>query len=271
MTKTDKELTYVPLRKCTSQHEEDLARETRSRASDPLSILARAYADEDPERPDHEQSSSLYALTRLFELRRNCFVMTGHCHLTSWKRLDLRVIEVYTKKVSDTSGLRRPNFEELLEADKTLFTRIFELVNDRSWTLDEALHEFAVNRQDIDHLLQPRVRTFAAHPQQQPWPHDQRGSANRKVAKDHVKDQSQKWGKQQKGKGGKGGKDKGSKGKGKGGKDKGGKDSSGAEICRRFNQGTCTNTECKYKHVCSKVLSSGYTCGKQHPAINCTR
>ena len=40
MLKADQELAYLPLRKCTSRNQEDTARETRSRASDPIIIIA---------------------------------------------------------------------------------------------------------------------------------------------------------------------------------------------------------------------------------------
>ena len=65
MLKSDQELAYLPLRKCTSQNQEDKARETRSRASDPLSLLARAWNDEDPESPENELASGLYGLNQL--------------------------------------------------------------------------------------------------------------------------------------------------------------------------------------------------------------
>ena len=83
MMKSDQELTYLPLRKCTSQNQEEKARESRSRASDPLSVLARAWNEEDPESPENELASGLFGLSQLLELRRNCFVLTGHCHLAS--------------------------------------------------------------------------------------------------------------------------------------------------------------------------------------------
>ena len=72
--------------------------------------------------------------------------------------MDAKLLEAYCRKVPETSGLRRPSFEEFLEADKTLFHRVFELVNEKGWSLDEALHEFSTSRPDVDNLLQVRLK-----------------------------------------------------------------------------------------------------------------
>ena len=281
MLKSDQELVYLPPRKCTSQNQEEKARESRSRASDPLSMLARAWNEEDPESPENEQVSGLFGLNQWLELRRNCFVLTGHCHLASWKRLDAKLMEAYCRKVPESSGLRRPNFEEFLDADKTLFLRVFELVNEKGWSLDEALHEFSTSRPDIDNLLQARLK-----PTPQQFPHAPGAKGVRKTigkgqyeGYEHL-DHGKKG--KAKGKGKKGKKD--GKVKGKGGKQQkalgdlaqGGdqlarEDAQGNGICTRFNLGNCTRADtCKFKHVCAKWVN-GAACGKAHPATKCTR
>ena len=280
MLKSDQELVYLPLRKCTSQNQEEKARESRSRASDPLSVLARAWNEEDPESPENELASGLFGLNQLLELRRNTFVLTGHCHLASWKRLDAKLLEAYCKNVPETSGPRRPNFDEFLEADKTLFLRVFELVNEKNWSLDEALHEFSTSRPDVDNLLQARLKPAT--------PQFVQGQGGKGVKKTIGKEQnewypSQDYGKKgkAKGKGKKGKKDKGkAKGKGKqqlaladhqGGDQLAREDSQGNGICTRFNLGTCTReAACKFKHVCAKYVN-GSVCGKAHSATKCTR
>ena len=35
------------------------------------------------------------------------------------------------------------------------------------------------------------------------------------------------------------------------------------EICRKYNRGLCTNTSCKYKHICKE-------CHKEHPFLSCS-
>ena len=42
------------------------------------------------------------------------------------------------------------------------------------------------------------------------------------------------------------------------------------ELCKAFNKGSCSNRNCKFKHLCGGViLSSGRVCGGRHPASKC--
>ena len=67
-------------------------------------------------------------------------------------------MELFLTRPAPESGLRAPTLPEFLHADKTVHSRIYKLVNEEQWELDEALHEFTHARQDIHVLLGPRLR-----------------------------------------------------------------------------------------------------------------
>ena len=63
------------------------------------------------------------------------------CHLASLKEYYLRFIEFLTKRYDQDSGLRPPSILEAQSADKQLMQTMFDLMQERQWTADDALHE----------------------------------------------------------------------------------------------------------------------------------
>ena len=104
-------------------------------------------------------------------------------HLASLQQYDNTFLRAYTKVVPQELGLRAPTLAEARAADQELWTRIFNLVEEHGWGLEDALHEITNIRGDIDQLMQPRP-TAAGNPrppQQLALEDIPRGGGNKKA------------------------------------------------------------------------------------------
>ena len=244
-----------------------------------------------------------HAIMELFAVRRNTFSLCGACHLASYKQYDNRFCNQLRQNLDSSLGLRAPSAAEAQEADKTLHAEIYRLVNEEQWSLDQALHELAVVRQDLSQLLQPRPALTPQPPAGRPtmavdWyakrgGQDLGGKASKGGAKGGAKGgdkrqakPSAKWSGKQAG---------GGKGKGGGGSRDSSqhdrpskkarlsdqwphdswaqygksKDGTESEFCMRFHLQTCSAPSCSYLHTCPVWKSDGTVCGGAHPARTC--
>ena len=78
-------------------------------------------------------------------------------HLHSLKAFDKKVAELCLQHFDQDLGLRSPNMQELLAADREIWNLISELYS-QNWSLDDALYERTSVRGDLSSLLQPRPR-----------------------------------------------------------------------------------------------------------------
>ena len=75
-------------------------------------------------------------------------------HLRLLKAFDKKVFDLATQSMPADSGLRTINTQELLHADRKIWSEIAALHAD-GWSLGECLNEFAKTRSDLHALLQP--------------------------------------------------------------------------------------------------------------------
>ena len=61
------------------------------------------------------------------------------------------------------TGLRTPTITEAQSADNQIDGIIAELIHDKNWTSDEALHEMTLMRSDLSTLLQARPKLPKVH------------------------------------------------------------------------------------------------------------
>ena len=162
------------------------------------------------------------------------------------------MLDLYTTKYGDQSGLRPPNIQEFITADRTIWEGIFQLVNEESWDLDEAIQEFCNARADIPTLLMARPRA-------------QKGKG-RVYTKSRYEPYVKGKGKFEKGKG----EFKGGKGKSQPPQNwaKSFVDASGTqkEFCFRFHTSGCSFKNCKFAHLCPIMNKDGSPCLKAHKA-----
>lgn len=86
------------------------------------------------------------------------------CHLASLKEYYLRFIEFLTKRYDQDSGLRPPSIIEAQSADKQLMRIMFDLMQEKQWAADDALHEVTWTWADLSSLLRPRPRLPSKNP-----------------------------------------------------------------------------------------------------------
>ena len=153
------------------------------------------------------------------------------------------------------TGLRSPNILEAQAADKHLWFIIGELVMDKGWSLDQALHEMTYIRSEMAMLLQARPRM------QRPAVPPPKGSGKGATTNSATPPTSSSGG------GGKKGK---SKGKPKGGVKwltEAFVDGQKRQLCMRYQNGSCTFSDCKFHHGCAYPKPDGSACGLAHPAM----
>lgn len=203
--------------------------------------------DEVPAIEVSNENMGINAIRTSMDLYNTALSMCGAAHLANLKEYSQKFISMLTQRVSADTGLRTATVLEAQAADRQVWAVISELVNDRSWTFDNALHEMTHVRSDLSVLLQLRPKI----PKQMSSP-----------------SQSSSW------------QPKGGKGKGKGGGKAKGKpngkgkltmitefrqaDGTSKQLCINWQHGRCNRADCRFLHGCAYPMPDGNACGKNH-------
>ena len=230
-----------------------------------LGMLGAMLFDEIPHIPEADIRASPWWISQLQTVRRNALALAGGAHLANLKKFDARFLSLYTKQYDEASGLRAPNLAEAMAADRDIFEKTFELVNERDWSLDDALHEISEVRSEMSVQLQPRPRPHKGKgkPQESGKGFSRKGDAHKG---DRKGDKGQR-------KGGK--KGDGRKGDRERSRDVSGWDRSwamsidGRQICMRYHLSSCQQASCRYLHRCPVPDANGRPCGQNHRAAEC--
>ena len=283
-------LKFIPWKQILSMGESEKIRENRGdkQARSELQILTKMLWEEPEEKDMSDTRPSPWRLSQIQEMRRVAFAMAGKCHLASYRTFDKKFLQYFSKSFPLDSSYRGPDMKEAQEADRMLHEEIYRLVNEESWTLDDALHELSTVRGDIQNLLQPRIRAPQRGEQK-----GQKGKGGSSWTGKGAGPSQGKWERPAPYWGNKGDKgqtgSKGQKGQ-KGGKgDKGGKNSGKnivmwnpswatqtnesppRPICYRWHTTGCNATTCNFVHgYCPVKDHNGNPCGGNHKAMNCS-
>ena len=252
-----KEVKWIPWKYRLSQSRADEVSTTRG-AKQPrlegLSLHSLIY-DEPPSIEVSNQSMGINAVRSMFDLFNVAVALAEGAHLAHLKAYTLKFLGYLTQKYDPDTGLRTPSIMEAQAADKHLWFLIGELVMDKNWTLDQALHEMTYIRSDMAMLLQARPRM------NKPVAPPMKGSGKSSSQWSTSPAPSPQVG------GGKKGK---SKGKAKGGAKwltETMVDGHKKQLCMRYQNGTCTFNDCKFHHGCAFPKADGTACGLNHPAM----
>ena len=112
--------------------------------------------DEFPEREINSNGMGRAQVLELMELHNTSVALCRGAHLHSLKEFTRRFMKYAYARHPEGSGLRPPNIQELLLADKALWGSVFQLINEEAFSMDAALHEVAVIRNEMASVLQPR-------------------------------------------------------------------------------------------------------------------
>ena len=191
------------------------------------------------------------AIRNMLEVHNVAIALCQGAHMQNLKAYSRKFMSFLTQKVDPESGLRTASVVEAQAADRQIWTTISELMSDRDWSMDDALHEMTHIRNDLSSYLQLRPRVSKPVPAFGSRSSEGSGPAS--------------W----KGK---------SKGKGKGkNKDKGKprvqwvtdvhRDGKWHQLCMRYQAGKCSSSDCKFVHACAYPKQDGTACGASHSAL----
>ena len=138
------ELKWVPwkIRMCQSQQDSlAMRRPTKTPKLEDL------LYDEVPQREIPSGQVGANYLSGIMGLLSTSLAMLNGAHLSVLRKFERKFIRLATQKME--SGLRNPSGEELMMADRQLWSQISDLVNLHNWSLDDALTEFTEVRGDM--------------------------------------------------------------------------------------------------------------------------
>ena len=218
--------------------------------------LHALLVDSPPELSIENGSMGMHALRQTFETFSYAMAMVELAHLATMKHYYLRFINLMTTKMDSETGLRNPTILEAQSADKSLMTIACDLVMEKGWSFDDAIHEVTFIRAEINTLLQPRPR-LPKQTYQRLESNSSKGTGKNLRSAPY------------------------SKGKGKSQGKSGGKTSGKTtwitenmvngnerQLCMRFQSGKCDmGANCRFHHACAFPTSSGEACGKNHGAL----
>ena len=214
--------------------------------------LGALMIDDVPSLEIRNEGMGLHAVRTLMDIHNVALAMCGAAHLAALKEYSQKFLSLLTQKVEPELGLRNANIIESQSADRQCWYVMSELINERQWSMNDALHEITHIRHDLSTLLQLRPRPPKALTT---WSSSTSPSSS-----------------------------KGSKGKGKSSSKSSGKsnnaskgknawiteiklpDGSRKQLCINFQSGRCHRADCKFAHSCAYPMTAGTACGKNHSA-----
>ena len=210
--------------------------------------LHNLLLDEPPSVEINNSSMGINAVRTMFDMANTALALVESAHLASLKAYSIKFMSHLTQRLDSETGLRAPTIMEAQSADKQLWHIMAELISEKGWTLDQALHELTHVRGDMAVLLQ-------ALPRSNPSPKGGKGFVPPSAPSTP----------------------KGSGKKGKKGGAKSGKpgvkwvteayiDGARKQLCMRYQTNSCTFSDCKFLHACAVPKSDGTACGLPHAA-----
>jgi hypothetical protein len=250
------EYKWVPWKYRLSQAKADeiAVKPNRIAKSEGLQLHA-LLVDSPPELHIDNRALGMLALRQTLETFSYAMAMCEIVHLATMKNYYLKFINLMTTRLEAETGLRNPTILEAQSADKTLMKIACELVMEKQWSFDDAIHEITCIRAEINTLLQARPRLPR-----------QTSTIGIRIFERWWQEQSihSIWQRQGKSSGKSSGKT--------GGKvtwitetSVGG---SKKQLCMRFQSGKCDMcSSCRFHHGCAFPLPSGEACNKNHEAL----
>ena len=150
-----KEYAFIPWKFRLSlrlQEEQQLARPTKRLRPELYDLLW----DEVPTRDIPSGGGmGMYHCQQLLGLLSIAFALCEAAHLHTLRSYERAFMRFAFAKVGPDSGLRGPNADEMQQADRMIWSAIFELCN-KGFCLDDATHEVVDVRAGVSTWLQPR-------------------------------------------------------------------------------------------------------------------
>ncbi|CAE7505760.1 unnamed protein product, partial [Symbiodinium sp. KB8] len=119
--------------------------------------LENVLFEEIPSRDLPAQSMGKSQMQELLHLQAVAIAMSDGAHLFTLREMNRRFISKCFESYPKDAGLRPPNRVESELADQKLWQQIATLFNEEDWSLDQAIREVVVARNEIGVQLMPRA------------------------------------------------------------------------------------------------------------------
>lgn len=97
-------------------------------------------------------------IRKKFDIRRRANCMILDAHAGAHMGLDNKMLNYFTgEALEGKPGFRPVILEELMAADKVIWTAIWDQYNTKEWAFNDLLVEYTIKRQDVDQLLGCRL------------------------------------------------------------------------------------------------------------------
>ena len=114
--------------------------------------------DDPPAMEISNTSMGLNAVRSLMDIHNTALSLVGAAHLATLRAYSIKSLSLLSAKLEPETGLRTPTILEAQSADKHLWAVVSDLVQEKSWSLDQALHEITYVRSEMSTWLQARPR-----------------------------------------------------------------------------------------------------------------
>jgi hypothetical protein len=240
-----KDIAWIPWKYRLSHQrleEVQMARPTKMAKTEHTSLHQLLW-DDPPSIEVSNANMGYNGIRNMLELNATAYALVQGCHLGRIKAYNLKFLGLISTRLDSDLGLRHVTVLEAQAADRMLWGIIADLTTDKGWTLNDSLHEVTVLRSDMIGLLQPRPKTIPrSFPSETTTVSNTKGKGRGKSkSKKGASSGNPKWVSTQ-------------------------MQGTSHSICMRYQSGTCSNSNCRFKHVCAIPKSDGTACGGNHSA-----
>ncbi|CAE7198654.1 unnamed protein product [Symbiodinium sp. CCMP2592] len=159
-----KNWSWIPWKSRMTQqmYEDSLMQKPAKRARIETLQLSDLLLDEPPQIDINDSTMGISMIRRLLEVHDNALALAGTAHLARLKAYTSKFLSLVSQKFPPETNLRPPSVLEAQQADKHLWSCIFQLVIEKEWQVNDAIYEFTEIRGDMSSWLQPRAKAASA-------------------------------------------------------------------------------------------------------------
>ncbi|CAE7338940.1 unnamed protein product, partial [Symbiodinium sp. CCMP2592] len=156
---------WIPWKSRMTQkmYEDSLMQKPAKRARIETLQLSDLLLDEPPQIDINDSTMGISMIRRLLEVHDNALALAGTAHLVRLKAYTSKFLSLVSQKFPPETNLRLPSVLEAQQADKHLWSCIFQLVIEKEWQVNDAIYEFTEIRGDMSSWLQPRAKAASAN------------------------------------------------------------------------------------------------------------
>ncbi|CAE7643160.1 unnamed protein product [Symbiodinium sp. CCMP2592] len=132
---------WIPWKSRMTQqmYEDSLMQKLAKRARIETLQLSDLLLDEPPQIDINDSTMGISMIRRLLEVHDNAFALAGTAHLARLKAYTSKFLSLVSQKFPPETNLRPPSVLDAQQADKHLWSCIFQLVIEKEWQVNDAI------------------------------------------------------------------------------------------------------------------------------------